>query len=445
MRPSRICTGVIAILSLAAPLFAQTSNTVAPSPVTVKIESISLQSVQPDRIQLLVKLGLFPERSLKVKAFSFSNMKINKMPAYVSPIDGQFDMKKDQYLKLPDVQITLYYRDLASLEPARQAIEQQKVIVSGAISATLEASLVEQLAMHSFHPRVVLPFAKEIPVSVPGGPSGTAAALAILDVASRMVPGTAKLLGAVYPGQDSAWRNDVGNEQVKHLVLIRTSYTIVDDQASYPLQFEQLGFWIGPSTVMAPRETVTPWQFDPDAQLRLSSNHARIDKASIEITVQPVVTAASAMQDGAALWSFHQKDFKIETEGKPAEDHIAYSDKATLIELRQRASANNYALLRFRDGIAGSPVKLAGPTGNGWDRLAIVRLVRSSAGDDLRTEVVLLPGTEDGKQIRLAQQIDDSGFGSAVFTEDGVIGMVQDESTAILLSSMKHLEDKAER
>jgi hypothetical protein len=58
---------------------------------------------------------------------------------------------------------------------------------------------------------------------------------------------------------------------------------------------------------------------------------------------------------------------------------------------------------------------------------------------------VLLPGTADGKQIRLGQQIDDSGFGSAVFTEDGVIGMVQDESTAILLSSVKHLEDKTER
>ncbi|MGA3046503.1 MAG: hypothetical protein ABSD67_07770 [Terracidiphilus sp.] len=126
-----------------------------------------LQGVQPDRIELLAKLGLIPERSLKVKALSFSAMKVNGMPVYVSPIDGEFVMKKDEYLKLPDARITVYYRDLTSIEPAGRLVEQQKVIISGQITARMEANPFEQIAMHSLHPKVVLPFNKEIVVLIP--------------------------------------------------------------------------------------------------------------------------------------------------------------------------------------------------------------------------------------------------------------------------------------
>jgi len=176
VRISRICLVATAGLGLSFSMFAQPATPAALPPASVKIESISLQSVQPDRIELLARLGLIPERSLKVQVLSFSAMRVNDMPVYVSPMDGEFEMKKGEYFRLPDVRITIYYRDIASVEPVRRVVEQHKVTISGEITAKMDANPLEEIAMHSLHPRIVLPFTKEIPVLVPGGePAGRAA------------------------------------------------------------------------------------------------------------------------------------------------------------------------------------------------------------------------------------------------------------------------------
>jgi hypothetical protein len=318
-------------------------------------------------------------------------------------------------------------------------------VVAGEVLAVVDGNLLEDLALRSLHPRVVMPFSKEIPVLIPGGDAGRTAALASLDLLEKAGP-AAKLLGAFFPGQDAAWRSDLMRNQVKHVVLVKTSCTVVDGKNSYPLDFEQLGFWIGPSTVMVPEEAVKPWEFDAEAQSRLSERHAYVDKASITMSVQPVVSLDGASTDAsavAAAWTLAAGDFTIATEGKPPGSRVAYSPASKAIEVRERASANNYALLRFKDGVAGDPVVSAPPAENGWDRLAIFRLVRNAADDSAQVEVIFVAGTTDGQQIQLGQPIDEMGFGSPVLTPDGVIAMAQDETHATFLSSIKHLDEKA--
>ena len=412
----------------------------------VRVEEVSLASVQPEKLTFNTKLGLFPEKSITVKSLSFSAMTINGVPVYVSPLSGKFVMKKGEFLKLPDVQIVVYTRDLATLQPVRSVIDQGKVVVAGEVIAVVDGNLLEDLALRSLHPRVVMPFNKEIPVLIPGGDAGRTAALATLDVLEKAGP-AAKLLGAFFPGQDAAWRSDLMRNQVKHVVLVRTSCTVVDGQNSYPLDFVQLGFWIGPSTVMVPEEAVKPWEFDAEAQSMLSARHAHVDKASITMSVQPVVPLDGAAADTggapAGAWTLAAGDFTIATEGNPPGSRVAYSPTSKAIEVRERASANNYALLRFKDGVTGDPVVSAPPAENGWDRLAVFRLVRNSAGDSVQTEVIFVPGTTNGQQIQFGQPIDDTGFGSPVFTQDGVIAMAQDETHATFLNSIKHLDEKA--
>ena len=144
----------------------------------VRVEEVSLASVQPDKLTFTTKLGLFPERSVTVKSLSFSAMTVNGVPVYVSPITGKFAMKKGEFLKLPDVQIVIYTRDLATLQPVRSVIEQGKVVVAGEVSAVVDGNLLADLALRSLHPRVVMPFNKEIPVLIPGGDMGKTAAQA---------------------------------------------------------------------------------------------------------------------------------------------------------------------------------------------------------------------------------------------------------------------------
>ena len=446
MRIGRIVT--IALGALFAPLAIQAQAPIlaANSVAAVRVEEVNLESVQAEKLTFDAKMGLFPERSITVKSLSFSAMTVNGLPVYVSPISGKFAMKKGEFMKLPDVQIVVYTRDLASLTPVRSALEQQKISVAGEILAVIDGSVLEDLALRSLHPRVVMPFNKEISVLIPGGDTGRTAALATLDLLEKAGP-AAKLVGSFFPGQDAAWRNDLMTNQVKHVVLVRTSCTVVDGKSTYPLDFEQLGFWIGPSTVMVPEEAIKPWEFDAEAQSRLSQRHAYVDKASVAISVQPVTSLSSTPDaSGPAQpvpWTLSGGDFTIDTEGKPSENRVTYSPTTSAIAVRDRDSANNYALLRFRNDIQGNPAASAPPAENGWDRLAIFRLVRNVTGDSIQTEVIFLPGTTEGHQIKFGQPLDELGFGSPVFTPDGVIAMAQDETHAAFLSSIKHLDQKA--
>lgn len=412
----------------------QPANTVLPA--TVKMESFSIENVKSDRVEMVARLGLYPERSFKTHQLGFFAMRVNEIPVYVASLYGDFQLKKDETLTLPDLHITVYFRDVPSLDPVRRMIQEQRAQVTGQIVADIDASPLEKLALHSLHPRIVVPFSKQIPVAVPGGPLGATAALAALDVATQAGPLAAAVMGTIAPGKDAAWRNRLATEEARHLVVVRTHSVLTDADGSIPLDYIQLGFWISPTTVLVPAEAIRPWEFDPDASARLGAG-AAVDKKTIELTVTPLVADA----DKPAAWSLQAKDFKIAYDGAPAKESVVNSAKGGTTQIRERGAANNYALLRFRDGVTGNPVKFADPGAQDLERLGVLRLERASLGGDPKAEVVLLPGNLESKEIHLTQQIDDSAYGSPLFSSDGVVGMVVDENYAILSSDIKHVDE----
>jgi hypothetical protein len=453
LRPAQLLILAVGFLSAAGSLPAQDSSQNPPQnpdeaslpAASVRLEDVSLDSVQSDRILLNARLTLLPKRSVTLEEVSFSQMRLNDMPVYVAPIHQTFDLKKDEPMQLPSIRITVYFRDLASLDPVRRIIDEQKLRLAGQISAFVRANLIEKLALRSLHPKVVLPFNKEMPIVVPGGEIGRQAALTMLGVAQTASGPIGQILGSVIPGSvipgrggSPAWRSDLNDHQIQHLVLVHTSYTVIANKASYPMETYQLGFWIGPSSVLVTEEAVRPWEFDADAGMQLSDHRARLDKDSVAITVKPLSGG-----DANQAWTLSQGDFKVEFEGKPESDKVVTSG-LNEIQMRQRASKNNYAVLRFRDGTAGSPAQSVSAMQTGWDRLAVFHLVRATSDSAFSAEVVFLPATSDGSQIRFSEQIDDSAFGSPVFTPDGAIGLLQDENAATLLSGMKHLPGGAQ-
>lgn len=424
---------LLTVLAAVAPA-QQPANTVLPA--TVKIESFNVENVKSDRVEMTARLGLYPERAFRTHQLGFFAMRVNDIPVYVASLYGDFQLKKDELLTLPDLHITVYYRDIPSLDPLRRIVQEQRASVTGQIAADIDASPLEKLALHSLHPRIVVPFAKEIPVAVPGGSLGSTAALTVLDVANQAGPLAAAVMGTIAPGKDAAWRNRLATEEAHHLVLVRTHGVLTDDEGTVPLDYIQLGFWISPTTVVVPAEAIRPWDFDADAAARLGAGGS-IDKKSVEITVSPLLADAVAPDS----WSLQAKDFKVAYDGAPAKESVVNSAKGSTTQIRERASGNNYALLRFRDGITGNPPKFADPGAQDWDRLGALRLIRSSLAGAPKSEVVLLPGNLESKQIHLTQQIDDSAFGSPLFSADGVVGMVVDENYAISLTAIKHIDE----
>ena len=442
MRAGQVLLGFCLVVSAPRVTLAQAPVPVGSQVATVHVDAVVLTGVQSEKLTFTTRLALFPERTVTVKSLSFSAMTVNGMPVYVGPLTGRFALKKGEPLRLPDVAIDIYTRDLATLGPLRSLIEQGKVAVAGEVLAEIDGNLFQDLAMGTLHPRAVMPFRMAIPMEVPGGSAGRTAALGTLDLLEVAGP-AARLLGAFLPGQDAGWRADLLRDQVRHVVLVKTSCVVVDGKNSYPLNFEQLGFWIGPSTVMVTQEAVKPWEFDIETLAMLRARRAHVDERSMTMSVQPVkaVDGGSAGLDEAA-WTLAAGDFTIATEGKPPAGKVIYAPSNDVIDVRGRASNENYALLRFRDGNAGSPAVSASPAENGWDRLGVFRLVRDQAGDSVQVEVVFVAGTAVGRQIEFGQPIDELGYGSPVFSADGVIAIAQDETHATMLGAIKHLDEK---
>ena len=153
--------------------------------------------------------------------------------------------------------------------------------------------------------------------------------------------------------------------------------------------------------------------------------------------MKPLVASDAA---DTPAWTLTQGDFAIAAGGNSAKSRETYSPNLAAIKVRERASAGNYAVLRFRPEINGDPLRLAGSSVLGEDRVAMLRVVRNPDDGKVQPEVVLLPGSLSGQQIQLGQPVDESAFGSPVFTKEGAVGLLQDQGSATLLSAIKHAD-----
>jgi hypothetical protein len=62
-----------------------------------------------------------------------------------------------------------------------------------------------------------------------------------------------------------------------------------------------------------------------------------------------------------------------------------------------------------------------------WDDVVVFRIRTNPASGESRVEALETGAVREGSAIRLTDPVDDAVFGSPIVTEQGVIGMVQDE------------------
>ena len=436
MRRIAILILILAVPSSAGVAQVQDGTRAAPT-IAVHLGRVNLTALEADRVSFRATVDLTPERSLTLLSLHFSAMKVNGVPVYVRPIGEKFTLRAGEPSPLPDLQLTIFFRDLSSTAPLQALLEQEKVDLSGQIAAGLQASLLEQLALHSLHPTVSMPFHERVPVTLPGGELGRQAALATLNAYSQLHPA----VGSLLPGGDAAWRQDLEEHQIGHLLLVQTRYTVVFGGNRSSVQSAQLGFWIGPGMAVVTEEALRPWEFDAGLLQRLAAEKGHIEETNTTVSVQPV----SAVDSGAhaPAWTLAAGDFRVETAGQPTRQRVVVSAKGTAVQVAQRGSQGNYALLRFREGIAGSPLETGNADAASALSTAVFRLVENPSGSTPQVEAVMLPASSDGRQITTGDPIDSSAFGSPVLTREGAVGLLQDESYATPLSSLPQIRSSA--
>lgn len=426
-------SAIPAILIPRAPffgLYAQTAS--APLVADVRVEKVELSDIGADSVAAAVRLSATAQKTATLSTIAFDQIAINGVPVRVPPIAGPIRLAAGQQIDgLPELRAVLMYRELDSLSPLRRAVQDGCAHVHAVVRAQIEMNLFEKLMLRTRDAWVTIQIDQDVPIGIPGGPLGRVAA-------------TGALLAAepVWIAGQSAqeWRRNrtALAEKVRaalpgHLVLLETRYQLrARDGEVADLDAWSSGFRIGGGEVVAPAEAVEPWMFNDSVGEALERGDVSVNASKVEILATPVATGSAP----ARTYSLQQKELRIVKTLSGSETAISTETKHRY-HVRFRDRDTNVALLEIsalKDSGAGLDPSVRVREVGDWQPAAVVRFDRQGkAGEPV---LWMTEARWEGGRYRIKDPTDTTAFGSPLWTEDGVVGVLQDENSAAEISGL---------
>src|SRR5215470_9691270 len=264
---------LVMIIAGATPLLArQAVPATQADPVGVAIDSIELKDVSTDRIRFEIRSHVTADRHLKIKRVRFEHMYLGSLPIYLSPIDERLELEKGISAVLPRVPVTIYFRDLDSLEPLEHAVREEKATVTGKARVDLDLNLIEKVLSRQKDVHADIPLAISTPIQVPGGMLGKTAALTTIRAAQFALNLGGSALHALRLSQKN-WQETLRTQYVPSLVIAESRYSIrlnTGEQADFVVR--GLGFRITDDKFVLTDEIYEPWKYDNEVATALQTH-----------------------------------------------------------------------------------------------------------------------------------------------------------------------------
>jgi hypothetical protein len=416
---------------------AQAQTDVSKSFGQVNVRRTSVAELDKNHVRVAVELTAITNKNITIENLRISSLRLNGLPVYAEPLAQQLDLQKGQETALPPIYVTARLRDLTSLEPLKQMVENQNVHVDGQVVAAVKVSFVEKLALHTFHPRVQVPVSEDVPVSFGPSPLARQAALGVLTV---LEVGMKTQAVAQAFGFESPWVRDLKEQAKDNLLQIISSFSLKEHGTDFPVALDQIGFRLSSGQIVTTAEAKDPWNYDTDFLGRIKSGEAKLDKKSIEIQILP----SDKTQSEAQSLLLTRKDFKMEVRGSAEKDALIINKDPDnqkpdygKVKVLRRASPDSVAIvvLQAPPAVGGYHAAPDSVMQQGsWDKVAVYRMLLDDQNRP-SIEVVQLSAHREGQGIRLDEPVDPSFFGSPILVPEGVLGFVQDEQAGAFLPS----------
>lgn len=391
----------------------------------VQMRSLEISDFAADHIVATVRVSATANGAATVRGLFFDQVTVNGVRVRIAPVPGPIHLRAGEAVdSLPELRAVLNYQELDSLDPVRRAVREGKARIHAEVRAQLELSLFQKIALGAGGAWVTFPVDQEIPVEVPGGALGRAAALATL-VAAEPVWIAAQ--GAREWRQNrTALADTVRSSLPRTLVSIETRYNLKarDGQAA-AMQVYRLGFLRGAGQVIAPSEVVEPWKFDPSIAEALDRGEIVVDSPSVDILVTPLGESRT--------YSLRHREVRIVRALQSSETAISAATKHSY-PVRFRNNDANAALLEIAEWKnRGGGIEAAPEISDGeWHPAVIVRLARPDASPVLHfTQARLAAG-----RCQIQDPVDATFYGSPVWIKGGAVALLQDESSAAALAGI---------
>lgn len=424
------CTLII-VVATAMPLMARQTPAVQPVPVGIVIDGVEVKDVSTDRVRFEIRSHVTADRHLKIKRVRFEHMYLGSLPIYLSPIDEKLELEKGISAVLPRVPVTIYFRDLDSLEPIQQAVREGKATVRGKVRIDMDLNLIEKVLLRQKDVHADIPVAINTAVEVPGGALGKTAALTALRAADFAMHLGNSALHALRQSQKS-WEEALRTQYIPSLVIAESRYSIrlkTGEQADFVVR--GLGFRITDDKFVLTDEMLEPWKYDTEVATALQTHAASL----VDDRRDLLVWSSNETLDPNTARSISRKTIHEEHHSQQTETaHVPSEDKSVKIHLSKRDSDDNYAVFRFtRPEDKGTPIQPAPEavmSSQYWDRLTMFRV-----DEDGKLEVISMPARRSDGRTSLEDSVDERAFGSLLIAPEGVVGMVQAEQSGMMLKA----------
>jgi len=422
---SRILPAMAALTGalIAAPLPSSQSG-----PVAVSIDTVTLTDVTSDRVRFDVQSRVTSTRSLRIKQVRFEHMRLGRLPVYLSPLQQPLTLEKGVPLALPPIPLTIYFRDLDSLEPLEEVVRDQRAAVEGNTRIDLGLGL-ERILGGVAH--ADMPIRVTLPLEIPGGVFGQAAALAALGTAQLALDLAGSPLNLMRQSQRS-WESELRTRYIPTLVVAESRYVLrLPSNQRVDVAVRGLGFRISADRFVLTGEMIEPWRYDAEVAAALETGQASLADDGRDLLVWPSGEAANLNSARSlALGAFQVDRAPPKTEST----RVVAGNKDVKLQLFRRDSGTNYAILRFTRPEDKGPA-IPSPTAQAeqpqsWDYLTLFQV-----DDDGKLEFVSTRGRRQDNRILLDDPVDDRAFGSLLLSPQGAVGMVQEESSGMALLS----------
>lgn len=420
------------VIAAAMPLLArQAAPPAQPVPVGIVIDSVDIKDVSTDRVRFEIRSHVTADRHLKIKRIRFEHMYLGSLPIYLSPIDDRLELEKGVSAVLPRVPVTIYFRDLDSLEPLEHAVREEKATVAGKARIDLDLNLIEKILSRQKDVHADIPLAISTPVQVPGGMLGKTAALTSLRAAQFALNLGGSALHVLRQSQKS-WEEKLRTQFVPSLVIAESRYSIrlkTGEQADFSVR--GLGFRITDDDFVLTDEMYEPWKYDTEVATALQTHTASLIDENRDL----LVWNSSEPLDPNTARSLSRKTIREEHHSDQSDAaHVSSEGKSVKIRLSKRDSDANYAVFRFtRPEDKGTPIQLApdpAMRSQNWDRLTLFRV-----DEEGKLEVISTPAHRTNDRIVLEDSVDERAYGSLLIAPEGAVGMVQAEQSGMILKT----------
>jgi hypothetical protein len=420
----------------------------APPSVDAQLQKMTVVDLARDHLRLALSLALLSRNDLTVRQITFESLRVNGIPFYAAPLTDRLQLPAKQRFEMPQpLQLTLYYRDADSLKPLTELAEQGKAHVEGTLYLDVELKALQKFFLMTGKAHVPVSIAMDVPVDIPGGAFARAGAVRVL-AAADIVFQSAKDKADSILNTGLRWRGQLSREYAPAMLLAQTRFMLSGphgDQVVFACTGP--GFRVAPGRFILLKELVEPWKFDPEMATAIKDDHFKLAGGSYDLSVWPADQPPGkngVLADPAARQS--QKQIRVVSEPPDDEDTVLVpraEGHPKKVRVHRRESEANLVLLEFTSADAGSTPKAMQTSSTdkqtSWESVAVFRFPGGTERKQPHPDLVFVPVTKENTRLKLAASVDGSAWGAPLISPQGVIGVIQSESTGLTWEDVRRI------